>query len=785
MAATAGTSTGLLSGSIKWTGLASGTDFGSVVEQLVAIERRTITRQETWKAEWQQKITAISGLNTRLVSLKLDAQDKDIRSELLSRATSISDEKVVSVINTSTASLGSYDITVAESTREKFVSRSYEKGKTIEIPGGALGDTFSITVGDPANGGHTYTLAAAAYAAAPVADAFRTGAGSSLQSLADDINKTVEASGKNLVHATVELDKDNNGVLFERLYLTSTESGSAGRIKVEDAKTSLRLGETYIDDPVYNTFKGSDAKVSIVRDPLGEEYVGPVNKTFTFVATNSGELGQQEISFQWADTEGHSGKFTVKSVDEEVEIYQGLKIKFELGVSGRFVANESFTIDCQAPTLQKGQNSGVAQTEKVVHAGFIDQISPIHDGTAAEFVYKYKGVKHTVNVTDGMSLNILADAINSASDNPGVTASVINDGSGTATSCHLILTGNDTGAESTIEVVEGNFSKVDFGPGFFTTAREATNAMVKVDGFPAGDENWMQRRVNEVADAIEGVILTVKAPGTSTLTVVNDITAMRDKIMQLVESVNFCKTYILEYTKWGESNLQVGMDENGQVTTGRENPNGTMIGNYGFQIAQSNLDLLMNSALVPFSQDPSLTTKERLDKRQKYYDDHGLVYTSLADIGITSDPDNQGLYKVEQNRLLECINANPEAVIKLFTHTDEIPDKDSEGKDIMVSIRGVAIGIAERMTKITSDSDEYDTHGNFIRKAKGIMVTLQENYQSIIEGIDAKIAREERRVALVKQRLTDKFNRLEVALQQMEDQQAKLESSISSLSSNS
>ncbi|MDR1050876.1 MAG: hypothetical protein LBP95_07320, partial [Deltaproteobacteria bacterium] len=114
------TSNGVISGSIKWTGLASGTDFASVVEKLVAIEQRTITRQETWKTEWQNKIKAISDLNTRLVSLKLDAQEKDTYSELLSRKSTISNTDMMSVINTSTASLGSYDVTVGTNIAEKL-----------------------------------------------------------------------------------------------------------------------------------------------------------------------------------------------------------------------------------------------------------------------------------------------------------------------------------------------------------------------------------------------------------------------------------------------------------------------------------------------------------------------------------------------------------------------------------------------------------------------------------------------------------------------------------------
>jgi flagellar hook-associated protein 2 len=261
---------------------------------------------------------------------------------------------------------------------------------------------------------------------------------------------------------------------------------------------------------------------------------------------------------------------------------------------------------------------------------------------------------------------------------------------------------------------------------------------------------------------------------------------MRDKIVQLVQSINFCKTFIVENTKWGGSNLQVNVnDDSGDISTSRETANGLMIGNYGFQIAQSKLDSFMNTSLVPFSQDPSLDTKAKLEKREKYYEDNGLIYTTMADIGITSDPDNQGLYKVEQSKLLSCIQQNPEAVIKLFTFSDEYVDIGPDGKEVPVTIRGAALALGEEMTKLTSTTDVTNSSGDVIQKGKGIMVTLQDNYESIIANIDAKIAREERRIQAVRQRLTDRFNRLELSLQTLQDKQSQLESSLSSLSSNS
>ncbi|MDR3153360.1 MAG: flagellar filament capping protein FliD [Deltaproteobacteria bacterium] len=771
------TSTGIISGGIKWTGLSSGTDFGSVVDKLVAIEQRTITRQETWKAEWQEKITAISGLNTRLVTLKLDAQDKDLRSELLTRVTAVSDEKVVTVKNTSTASLGNYDVTVGEKISEKFASRSYKSDEKITLAAtGELvitcgAETFNLTAVTGTDGAN----APAGY--------FSVDDFSSLSKLADEINQVTQGKG---VTASVITDKNRADGLYQRLVLTSEEAGADHRISVSDP-TVLNLGANYVDDPVYTTFLGSDVEVAVNHD----SYSGPVNKTFTFVPANTGTLGTDEITIQWADTEGHTGKFTLAAQSppaQTVTVMQGLELTFDLGAgSGRFVASESFTVDCQAAILQKGQDSGMAQSEKVVNDGFVDLVSPIHTGGSTEFIYSYRGEIKRVAVTANMSLKTLADAINNAVDNPGVAATIVNDGTGTSTSYHLILTGDDTGAESTIEIIDPAVPLTSgvFGSSSFTKAREASNCMVKVDGFPAGAENWLQRSKNEVADVIDGVVLTVNAVGTATLSVRNDSEGMRDKIVQLVNSINYCKTYILEYTKWGESNLEVKLDESGSVVTSRENANGIMIGNYGFQMAQSALDSLMNSGLVPFPSDPSLDTKGRIEFRQKFLDDNGLTFAALSEVGITSDPDNQGLYKVEESRLLECINADPEAVLKLFTFDGSYVDKDAAGKDKIVYIKGMALTAAERMAEITSDSDTYDTDGTLIAKSKGILVTLQENYESIIENINAKIAREEKRIEQVRARLTDKFNRLEVSLQQLEDMQSKLESSIQSLESSS
>ncbi|MGL4209299.1 MAG: flagellar cap protein FliD N-terminal domain-containing protein, partial [Candidatus Adiutrix sp.] len=120
-----------ISGQIKWTGLASGTDFKVVVDQLVAIEQRTITRQETWKSQWQEKLTVINNLDTRLGSLRMNAQDYDTRDKFLSRKALSSNPEVASITNTSTAAVGTYKVEVGRDIQEKIASRSFKSTESI------------------------------------------------------------------------------------------------------------------------------------------------------------------------------------------------------------------------------------------------------------------------------------------------------------------------------------------------------------------------------------------------------------------------------------------------------------------------------------------------------------------------------------------------------------------------------------------------------------------------------------------------------------------------------
>ncbi len=95
----------------------------------------------------------------------------------------------------------------------------------------------------------------------------------------------------------------------------------------------------------------------------------------------------------------------------------------------------------------------LANSEIETHSG-VDELETVvnNTGSTQQFAYTYNGSTYTVDVNDGATLADLRDTINNAGDNPGVSASVLDDGSGTSTSHHLVLKGSDTGSDYGISI---------------------------------------------------------------------------------------------------------------------------------------------------------------------------------------------------------------------------------------------------------------------------------------------------------------------------------------------
>ncbi len=788
-----------VSGSINFTGLGSGTDFNSVIDQLVQLESINKTRMETWRSTWQAKLTSIQSLNDRLSALEEAAGAMDTDNEFMVRQATTSDSSVVTATATSNANTGAYNVTVGSSVPNILRSAGFA-------------DSGATAVGG-AGGNLTFTVNGTSYSAAILA-------GDTLSDVAGAINGIV---GQPVV-ATIEDDGTASNPYH--LVLTSQTGGDAGRILITQNPTDVGLsdgdialqGDSWTGTSAYNfvgQFTGDKATDNVyeynfqIQEGVGpatvgtdafdllwqvngggwntinvpatytpgesiaienginiqldagtvsngdtfdlrgyaqdiddaEEvswtgpaittsgnYMGTVSKTYDFKVSSGGALDTGTArTLAWTDSLGNTGTVSVTDSNTAYEVEQGVYISFAAGTD--LTNNDTFLINVFAPQFQRGQDTGLAQVAKAIHAGYNDtDTTPVTtaDGT---FSYTYGGQTVDVAVTADTTLGQLVSLINDDADNPGVTASILNDGQGLPTSYKLVLTGQDTGSQYQITNVSHDFTEPagytfsnggDLGGGFDLT-QSATNSMLKVDGYPSDADLYIQRSTNEVSDVVDGVILDLHDAGDAKITVSTDTDAVYSQIEAFINAVNYAQDFIRYETRFDASTEEKG----------------TLIGNYAYYTLKSDIDSTLNSSVSGLV-------------------DGSDTYTNLAQIGIHTDPDNEGTWVIDSATLRSAINSNSEAVANLFI------DNGTKGTE----------GVAKQMyDKMVAQTDP-DT---------GILNVLVENYNGIIKNIDNRIDYEDQRLELYRKRLTDRFARLEAALTELNSTSSAIDAAVKQL----
>jgi flagellar hook-associated protein 2 len=681
--------TSATAGTVQYSGLTSDTNWVDLVDQLMEVEGFHINRLNTWKQEWSDKITASQGLDSRLLILESVAGNFNSEIEFYSRTSTSSDEDVLTVTNTGSATPGAHSVEVGSSIKHRLGSDGKPDKDTTNYAGS--GNQIQITVG---GSNETITIDGGNY---------------TLQGIANEIN-----SESTLVDAEVINDGSDENEF--RLVLTARNGGSSNAISIGANNTSVDFSMSGVGDRIdaveEGTWSGTSHAVS------GGQYLGSTNKTFHFTVTSSGEaqvVGSDEITVRWTDGEGNSGDIIFDSsytADTPVNVFQGVQVKLSAGnVNG----NDTFSIDIRHPDLQAAQDSGLAMTEKEVHSGFSDTNTTEVTSTDQTFSYTYNGQQRTIDVAAGTTLSELRGLINNDSENPGITAGILNDGSGFSTACHLTLTGNDPGAAYKITSISHTLTNFD---NTFNETQAAQNSMVKVDGYPADSSEYIQRSSNTIGDLISGVTLFLSGTGTTTVSITDDTDAVKTKIGGFVDSVNSVLDYIKEMTAYDEA------EEGGN--------NGTMIGNYAFQIVKQRINDILSSPV------PGLTDG----------------------VGIKTDLDQNGKWIIDSATLNDAMSSDLEAVCNLFTRNE------TSGVD------GIAELIRDETDKLSEAYSAADP---------GIVSVLINRYEEVIDNIDDKIEREERRLALVENRLNIKFTRLEVLLGQLQGQTDYLTSMLDNL----
>ncbi|RLC14642.1 MAG: hypothetical protein DRH93_20545 [Deltaproteobacteria bacterium] len=254
-----------------------------------------------------------------------------------------------------------------------------------------------------------------------------------------------------------------------------------------------------------------------------------------------------------------------------------------------------------------------------------------------------------LSVRPGASFQEVTDLINTAADNPGVTAAMIDNGDA-SDPYQFTLSADNTGENARITLSNLVLTEVT------GAAAASLDAMLTVNGIA------YRRQSNEaISDIITGVTLNLRNIGETTVNIETDMSSIKENIISLVEGFNNLVSYIKGSNDTTEE--ETSDDEKEDETV---NP-----------LAESNDVNRLISKLKSL-----MTTIVDIDSG----------YTSLADLGMVVNKD--GTISLDEDDLDQAIASNPDAVTSLFLGDAEkditgMGDLINDSIKNMVSSQGV------------------------------------------------------------------------------------------------
>lgn len=243
----------------------------------------------------------------------------------------------------------------------------------------------------------------------------------------------------------------------------------------------------------------------------------------------------------------------------------------------------------------------------------------------------------TLDGTNNTTIESVRDAINNASDNIGVTATILNVGG----NARLVFTANETGAANQLTITgtatSGNLDQYDYNSGtatpdgngdvatFYDQVIAAADAVFSVDGQP------MTSATNTITDVIPDATITLKTSNVGepiTLSISENSSAIKNQITTLIDGYNELIGLVNEQTSYNTETKASGTLFGDSLITGIER-----------QIRNTLTDRIENS---------------------------DSNYTSLASIGVTTNSD--GTLKLDDSKLDAALADDYAGVTTLFSN---------------------------------------------------------------------------------------------------------------------
>jgi flagellar hook-associated protein 2 len=301
---------------------------------------------------------------------------------------------------------------------------------------------------------------------------------------------------------------------------------------------------------------------------------------------------------------------------------------------------------------------------------------------ATSLTVEFGGEEISIDVSAGTTLEGLVSTINGSVDaRDKFEASIMDDGD----SSYLVLKSCDAGGDNTLTVTDTGALTGMTVDGFVNT-QTGQNSQIKVDGFPPGDGDWIERDSNSIDDVIDGLTFNLKDTtdgDTLQVSVEYDTDDMYDKIVEFQESLNA----IIEDIQILTGRTSTTDDESSDEET-------YTVDSYALDIVYNNIKSILSSSALGFTR----------------YDEEtgGDYYNALSQIGFYTDTDEDsdtyGQLLLDEDELEDALDTDAEAVASLFSARAE-GESDSEDFQVISVIDGVT-GAGEHSVEYTVSGGE-------------------------------------------------------------------------------
>jgi len=201
---------------ISISGLSTGIDYATLIEQMVKVESFTLNRIASKKSGYEQKTAAYSDLISSVEALKSAADNLRLSSGFQNKTTTVSDETIFTANASTTATTGNYNIVVHElALSHKFISGSGVTAEDATVASGSGQFVFKI--------GDSGTEQSVAVDNTTTLDELKT----AINSLDAGVNATIINEG--------------TGATPYRLILSTTDTGEDNKIIVTQDDTDLNF----------------------------------------------------------------------------------------------------------------------------------------------------------------------------------------------------------------------------------------------------------------------------------------------------------------------------------------------------------------------------------------------------------------------------------------------------------------------------------------------------------------------------------------------------------------